>query len=100
MISHNLTEKKRSQIDVSVLIAAFISPSQVKLNILQSYCSWVFNFYLFICLFIYLSIYLFIYLFILFLFFFVLMINQWLCSSFSGNLPSIFKTLFSFTQLD
>ena len=32
----------------------------------------------------------FIYLFILFLFFF-LMINQLLCSSFSANLPSIFK---------
>ena len=98
MISYNLTEKKRSQIDVSVLIAAFISPSQVKLNILQSYCSWVFNFYLFIFLFIYLSIYLFIHSFPFF--FFVLMINQLLCSSFSGNLPSIFKTLFSFTQLD
>ena len=56
--------------------------NKVKLNVLQSYSSWVFNWYLFI----YLSIYLF----ILFLFFFFI-INQLLCSSFSANLPSIFK---------
>ena len=48
--------------------------NKVKLNILQSYCSWVFNWYLFI----YLSIDLF----ILFLFF---IINQLLCSSFYGG---------------
>ena len=39
------------------------------------------------------------YLFILFLFFF-LTINKFLCSSFTANLPSIFKHYFSFTRLD